>query len=713
MQWEKKEAPKESVKELYERYGCDTLTASILVRRGITAGNDILYYMENDRRYLHNPFLFEAMEDAVDRILQAKEEGEKVLVFGDRDVDGVTATTLVYEQLERMGIDVSWKVPCGNDDYGLTEEAVKTFAADYGTLIITVDCGISNIQEIACAAELGIDVIVVDHHTVPEHIPHPAIIINPKMPNCTYPFKDISGCAVAYKLISALRFASCDLYKQEMCLLNVQPVNDAYLIEAVKTVNLTERDRITETIVPGVLSVSETRLAGFLQGQQILCWDASVQKKLLAKAFGPNVEFNMLDVRNEIARSMPALADMSLLRLKSRSKLARYGSSSNGELDVFFNLFVTYAEKQASKQALKTQGSEEGELELVTLAALADIMPLKNENRILVRQGLSYINSGKLRPGLFEVFARLNLLGKKISSVDLSWKVIPVLNAAGRLGQADKAVTLFTEKDGVKRNAAADELIALNEQRKRLGEHAYAIAEKQAWENAQRFSGNLAFAADNEIHRGVTGIAAGRLAASMHVPAMVVTVFENGKASGSIRSALGYDVTSLLNSSGDLFLNYGGHAFAGGFTFASDNMNELTSRLEKLAAFIELDKSGAEEKLYIDALLPKEYITEDLLKLIDRFEPYGEANPVLLFSAQKLRIAAADIIVGKKEKPHLKLTFDCGKTKWPAFFWEQSERLKRDFDVGDRLDVVFQIERNTFNGMERPQMIIKDCKKSE
>ena len=74
MQWEKKEAPKESVKELYERYGCDTLTASILVRRGITAGNDILYYMENDRRYLHNPFLFEAMEDAVDRILQAKEE---------------------------------------------------------------------------------------------------------------------------------------------------------------------------------------------------------------------------------------------------------------------------------------------------------------------------------------------------------------------------------------------------------------------------------------------------------------------------------------------------------------------------------------------------------------------------------------------------------------------------------------------------------------
>lgn len=731
MNWYKKDIAKETVKELHDRYGCDALSASILTRRGLINGEDLLFYMEDDKRFLHNPFLFEAMEDAVDRILQAKEEGEKVLIFGDRDVDGISSTTILYEYLSKIGIDISWRLPQGNDDYGLSIASVEEFAAAYGSLIITVDCGISNHAEITKAAELGIDVIVVDHHTVPEEPPAPAIIINPKMPGTTYPFKEISGCAAVYKLLCALRFSQSELYKQEICLLNVRPLNDAYLIEAIKTVNLCEKDRIEETVVPGMLSIQETRLVKFLHGQQILCWDAPLQQKMLTKAFGNGVEFNMLDIRAEIARKSEALAQMSLLRLKIHSRIGRYKEKETGELDAFFNLFVTYAAKHASfseengsenrtnessnkKGAPVTAGTETAELQLAALAALADIVPLKNENRILVRQGLASINEGRLRPGLSELFTRMGLHGKKMSSVDLSWKVIPLLNAAGRLGKADLAVRLFTEPEPAKRSALADELFALNEQRKELSEEALAIAGTAARESLNRFSGNLAVAADKRIHRGVTGIAAGRLASSLQVPVMVITFFDDGKAVGSIRSALGYDITSLLNSCGDLFSNYGGHAFAGGFSFESSKFEEILQRLEKLAAFMELDKSSSEnETLNIDAELPATYITPELLDLVDRFEPYGEENPVLLFGAQKIKIAAADIIVGKKEKPHLKLTLDCGKNKWPAFFWEQSERLKRDFDVGDRIDLVFQVERNTFNGMEKPQIILKDCKKSE
>ncbi len=286
MEWLKKDIAKETVKALHDQYGCDALTASILARRGITEGGDILFYLEDDKRYLHNPFLFEAMEDAVDRILQARDEGEKVLIFGDRDVDGITSTTILYEYLSKLGMDVSWRLPHGNNDYGLNTESVEEFARQYGSLIITVDCGISNNEEIARAGELGIDVIVVDHHTVPETPPENAVIINPKMPNTAYPFKEISGCAVVYKLIKALRFAESELYKQEICLLNVRPLNDAYLIEAVKTVNLHEKERIAETVVPLMLSINETRLVDFLRGQQIFCWDAPLQKKLLAKTFG-------------------------------------------------------------------------------------------------------------------------------------------------------------------------------------------------------------------------------------------------------------------------------------------------------------------------------------------------------------------------------------------------------------------------------------------
>ena len=179
--WKKKEVAKEIVQDISKRYSCELLTASILSRRGITEGKDILYFSENDQRYLHNPFLFENMEDAVDRILDAKDEEEKVLIFGDRDVDGITSTTILYQCLKDLGLDVQYKLPEGDDAYGITKEVIDNFAENYGSLIITVDCGISNNEEIAYAAEKGIDVIVTDHHNPPQELPTPAIIINPKV----------------------------------------------------------------------------------------------------------------------------------------------------------------------------------------------------------------------------------------------------------------------------------------------------------------------------------------------------------------------------------------------------------------------------------------------------------------------------------------------------------------------------------------------------
>ena len=169
--WVKKAISKEEVEKLKNKFSLDSLTASIFVRRGITSGKDILYFMEDDLRFQHNPFLFNSMEDAVDRILAAvpekdspKEEPEKVLIFGDKDVDGVTATTVLYDELCSLGIDVQYRVPEGDDAYGLSIQAVDDFAKQNGSLIITVDCGISNNAEIEHAADLGIDVIVLDHH---------------------------------------------------------------------------------------------------------------------------------------------------------------------------------------------------------------------------------------------------------------------------------------------------------------------------------------------------------------------------------------------------------------------------------------------------------------------------------------------------------------------------------------------------------------------
>ena len=337
----KKEIAPEMVREICTRFSCDALTASIFARRNVTTGPDIQYFLEDDLRYLHSPFLLSGMEDAVDRILAAREEGERVLIFGDRDVDGITSTTVLYRCLKDMGIEVSWRIPSGEDTYGLSLKAVEEFAANYGSLIITVDCGISNNVEIDRAVELGIDVIITDHHNPPENLPNATIIIDPKLPEDEYPFPFISGCAVAFKLASALRFAQNELYKQELCLLDVRPVNEAYIIDCIKMVNMTERARLSEIITPGMVRIEDTRLMQFLRGQQILVWDADLQKKQLAKIFGNGIEFNMMDLRPEIATEIPSVRTASLLRIKESSKLLRYREGNQSEMDGFFNIFIT------------------------------------------------------------------------------------------------------------------------------------------------------------------------------------------------------------------------------------------------------------------------------------------------------------------------------------------------------------------------------------
>ena len=292
--WNKKNVAKELIMSLHTKYGTDLLTSSILARRDIITGSDVQYFLEQDKRFLHCPFLFDTMEDACDRILDAKEEGEKVLIFGDRDVDGITSTTLLYQYLKSLGIDVQYKIPSGDDDFGLSIDAINDFAANYGTLIITVDNGICCKKEVDHAADLGIDVIVVDHHEPnDENYPELAIVIDPKVEDCGYPFPHISGCAVVYKLISALRFALNPLYKQEICLLNVHPINDAYVIECLKIENMIIKDKLSETFVPGVMPLHQTKLVDFLKGQQIFVWDENLQKKMLVKIFGQNVEINI------------------------------------------------------------------------------------------------------------------------------------------------------------------------------------------------------------------------------------------------------------------------------------------------------------------------------------------------------------------------------------------------------------------------------------
>ena len=711
--WNKKNVAKELIMSLHTKYGTDLLTSSILARRDIITGSNVQYFLEQDKRFLHCPFLFDTMEDACDRILDAKEEGEKVLIFGDRDVDGITSTTLLYQYLKSLGIDVQYKIPSGDDDFGLSIDAINDFAANYGTLIITVDNGICCKKEVDHAADLGIDVIVVDHHEPnDENYPELAIVIDPKVEDCGYPFPHISGCAVVYKLISALRFALNPLYKQEICLLNVHPINDAYVIECLKIENMIIKDKLSETFVPGVMPLHQTKLVDFLKGQQIFVWDENLQKKMLVKIFGQNVEINMLDVRPEIATIIPSVAELSLLRLKSFSKIAKYQETTSSEIEAFYNIFITFIQMKISEN--KNPKIEEEELQLVALAALADIMPLQNENRILVRQGIASMNKGKYRPGLYELIQKQNMLGKKISSTDLSWNIVPLLNATGRLGEPETALQLLIEENPQTREKIADRILALNIERKKMGAEAQIIADSQVRENLPRFSNKIAYVKSEKINRGVTGIVAGKLTSMLKLPSIVIGQIDGDLLRASLRSISGIDLQNMLDycnskiQSG-LFEKYGGHSEAAGFSIKKENLPILEKALEEYASYFEIPENVNTE-ISIDAELPFEYMSPELLNLVDSFEPFGQGNPNLKFLVKNAKIISVDVM-GKTEVQHLRLTIDCGKYKWPAIYWKAAERLNRDFSVGDKVDIVFEATRNLFNGNETPQMNIVEMER--
>ncbi|WP_010253075.1 single-stranded-DNA-specific exonuclease RecJ [Treponema primitia] len=710
MIWDKKDIPSELVTETAAKYSCDLLTASILVRRGLTSGEDIRYFLEDDPRHLRNPFELPGIDAAVERILGAKEEGERILVFGDRDVDGITSTAMLTGFLSAQGMDVRWRLPMGDEPYGLSMKAVEEFAADSGTLIITVDCGISNLAEVDRAAELGVDVIITDHHNPQDELPRAYSIVNPKLKNSTYPFRDLAGCGVAYKLVSALRFAlKSELYNQPICLLNTQPSNDSYIIEIVKIGNLAVMDRLTETVVPGMVGIGETRIPAFLEGQQILVWDAPLQKKTLVKIFGAGFEIYMLDIAPEIGKQIPQAAGKSLLRLKEISRIAKYADKSPGELDIFINLFTSFIQKKEGHFTPE----DSTDLQLAALGTVADLMPLRDENRIIVRRGLASLIE-KPRSGLSDLLFKLGLAGRRFGTTELSWQLCPAINAAGRMGCPDKAAALLLAVDPKERETLAAEIIALNEDRKKLGSDNWTVVEPLAQESVEAYGGKFVLAAAEGIYRGVTGIMANRLVNRFKVPALVVS-FAEETATGSLRSARGYELRPLLEGCADLFLDWGGHNFAAGFSMVRANWEPFLERLKYITENIELGEETDEETVTVDAefTAPRtpQFLTTDLFELVDRFEPYGEENSPLSFLARGLKVTDISLM-GKPEAKHVKLTLDTGKVKWPAVYWQAVDKIKRDFDKNDTVDLVFTLNRNWFNGTETPQLIVTDLKRS-
>lgn len=206
--WECIELDNEKIKnveKIENEYGISNLLAKILVNKNLIKKEDIDLFLKPTRHDFHNPYLMPDMELAVNRIIEAINNNEKILIYGDYDVDGITSITVLKSFLIERKENVSHYIPNRlNEGYGLNKEAIKKIADDGVNLIITVDCGISGIEEVDYANSLGLEVIVTDHHEVGEVLPNAIAVVDAKRKDNTYPFRELAGVGVSFKLIQAI-----------------------------------------------------------------------------------------------------------------------------------------------------------------------------------------------------------------------------------------------------------------------------------------------------------------------------------------------------------------------------------------------------------------------------------------------------------------------------------------------------------------------------
>lgn len=229
--WLLREFDKNRVVEMSKTFHISPLTAIILYNRGIREDKEITRFLSKDLGVMHDPYLLKDMEKAVERIRQARDNHEKITIYGDYDVDGITSIAILYKQLTEMGMEVAYYIPDRmQEGYGVNRDALDKIRQDGSSLIITVDTGITAVEEGEYAKEIGMDIIVTDHHECKETLPNVYAAIDPKQKDCPYPFKSLAGVGVVFKLIQALdeRKSLPDLmdkYADLMCLGTVADIS--------------------------------------------------------------------------------------------------------------------------------------------------------------------------------------------------------------------------------------------------------------------------------------------------------------------------------------------------------------------------------------------------------------------------------------------------------------------------------------------------------
>ena len=567
--------------------GVGSVLSRLLVCRGYTDAAAARTFITMESELLHNPFVMKDVERAVNRIRRAIRLHEKITIYGDYDVDGVTSVCTLYLYLKRRGADVDYYIPNrAGEGYGVSRAAIEVLSEQGTKLIITVDTGITASEEIAYAKTLGVDVVVTDHHECRAELPEAEAVVNPHRPDCPYPFKELAGVGVVFKLVCA------------------------------------------------------------------------------------------------------------------------YEESESGD-----------------RRSVCVRRMCQEYADLVAIGTIADVMPIRDENRLIVSFGLKKMESVR-RPGLLALMdaAAARPDGKsegksaqkkptKITSGYVGYTLAPRINAAGRIRSATRAVELFLSESREEAERLAAELCEANRERQneenRIMQEAYARIDSDP---SLAQNPVIVLEADN-WHHGVIGIVASRLTERYGLPSILVsfegtdpdhhTDLDVGKGSG--RSIKGMNLVDALVYCADHLVKFGGHELAAGLSVTRGELPVFREKINEYARR-NLSHEAMIPTLEADLALAPSDITLAQAEELRMLEPYGIGNPVPTFVLENCYVFECQPISGGK---HTRLVVGDGNSRFTAMCFSRSQS-QMDIFVGDRVDLLFNLDINEYNGRRSVQLIVRD-----
>ena len=667
--------------------GFPDIMLKILISRGICDEEKIERYFTPRSRYLFSPFVIDGVCTAVDRIFRAFENEESIRVYGDRDVDGITSTVVMTETLRSFHKLVDYTVPVIEDGYGLNPDYIDVAERDGIRLIITVDCGISNIAEVEYARQKGIDVVVTDHHEPPSALPDAVAIVDPKLHDSCCPQKNIAGVGVAFKLAMALEMARCNRLSKPMVAFDLNDHDIAAVrfapregFQPLKTI-----DRASLAgCVPVFYSEAERRAIGDLI-PEILSFASS----------DPTLKPVFVD--KVVASCIPDEADLSKNGIKKSLNLE--------EIEGGRALVLIYLKCiEAKLPAVKTLWQRC--LDILTIGTIADMVPLHGENRTFAQMGLKFVGKSR-RLGLNSLFNALGWKNRQVTERDISFSIAPILNSSGRLRTAELAIELLSTSFAPKAEELAKELFELNNERKRLGEDCYNRVKGFLIEQNDLENDRILLVVAPIKNQGVTGIVATRLMLDYCRP-VIVLLEDQGKYLGSGRSFKDINIIEALNHCSKYLEKYGGHIGAAGLTMPFGNEEKFRACLRAYAGR-NINLSDLQPEWLIDSELPIDMVDEQFLNDILNFAPFGIDNPAPVFMAEAASFQ--EIRKVGESKNHLRFKFrrSNGRNIFGIGF-NLGDIMAPDVLRDGTCDLVFHVEPNDYNGVRSAQLMVLDCR---